>query len=175
MLFHADATHKIWQARFVAILIILLSVGANNATASVLNDLDQLVKVIGHTIDRLESGITLDQPNESDFAEIAGLQLELSALAVGRADLLEEDYYRLALSLIARHFAKYDLASNLLKLELASQKLPAAKHWLLKEIADLDELIASSKKQSLSQLKPSCDYKLILQDLKRIFARSGIR
>lgn len=160
---------------FMVSVCFFMTLTQSCLAASVLRDLNQLELLVSHTIERLESGITLDQQPEPDFSRRAGLQFELSALAAGRPDLLEEDYYHLALSLIARHFAEYDLAHRLLQLELAAQKLDTTRHWLIKEISEIEKLQAATKEQTKSLLLPSRDHKMILQDLKKTLAKAGVR
>jgi len=144
--------------------------------ASVQKDLDHLAGVVESTIWRLESGIELTGQKHEDFMRAVALQYELTALAAGQPQLLEEDYYRLGLSFVARHFAEYQLAKNLLKEELSAQTLRAVREWLTREIADLDLLIKSQNAgQTAAGQKTPRPYREIIEDLKQLLAKSGVR
>jgi hypothetical protein len=157
---------------FVLFVIVL----AAPIHASVQKDLDHLASVVECTIWRLESGIELTGLKHDDFMRAAALQYELTVLAARQPQLLEEDYYRLGLSFIARHFAEYQLAKHLLKQELAAQTMRAVRDWLLKEIADLDTLISSQASvQTAAGQKTPRHYRAIIEDLKQVLAKSRVR
>jgi len=144
--------------------------------ASVQTDLDHLASVVESTIWRLESGIELPGKKHDDFMKTAALQYELTAIAAGHPQLLEEDYYRLGLSFVARHFAEYQLARQLLQQELTAQTLLAVRDWLTREIADLDLLIRNQNPgQIAAGHKIPRHYRAIIEDLKQVLAKSGVR
>ncbi|PKL47345.1 MAG: hypothetical protein CVV42_13515 [Candidatus Riflebacteria bacterium HGW-Riflebacteria-2] len=159
------------------LIFLLLAVAVcAPADASVHRDLDHLAQAIEKAIWRLESGIEFKVQKQADFLSAATLQYELTVLAIGQPQLLEEDYYRLGLSLIARHFSEYQLAKELLQQELAVQTLRAVRDWLLKEIADLDILISGQNPEHhIARRKVSRHYRAIIEDLKQTLARAGIR
>ena len=156
--------------------VLFVIVWAAPIHASVQKDLDHLAGVVESTIWRLESGIELTGQKHEDFMRAVALQYELTALAAGQPQLLEEDYYRLGLSFVARHFAEYQLAKNLLKEELSAQTLRAVREWLTREIADLDLLIKSQNAgQTAAGQKTPRPYREIIEDLKQLLAKSGVR
>ncbi|EKD84197.1 MAG: hypothetical protein ACD_39C00187G0002 [uncultured bacterium] len=176
MNFHVTEQHKIRRFGLMALLTIFLSISSTAFTGSILRDLTCLEQVIEQTIRRLESDIEFDSKSSDDLVSRASLQLELSALAAGRPDLLEEDYYHLALSLIAEHFGEYATACQLLRKEMKAQTLSAARDWLRKEITELENILkVTSQEQASQNLAPERDYQATLLDLKKTLARAGVR
>lgn len=157
-------------------IVFLLSISSIASAGSILRDLDCLELVIEQTIKRLESDIEFDHEPSGDLVSRAGRQLELSALATGRPELLEEDYYNLALSLIAGHFGDYTTACQLLRNELKIQTIDATSRWLRKEISKLEKRIAeTAQPQAQKSRTEDYNYKKILQDLKKTLFRAGVR
>lgn len=155
--------------------VLFVTLATTPVYASVQKDLDHLASVVENTVWRLESGIELTGQQQDDFLRVATLQYELTVLAAGQPQLLEEDYFRLGLSFVARHFAKYKLAKKLLQQELAAQKLRAVRDWLSREIADLDFLIScQSSRQSAAGLQIPRHYQVIIKDLKQTLKKSGV-
>jgi len=165
-----------WHFVLMALLALFLSASSAAFADSILRDLDRLELVIEQTIKRLESDIELDREPSSDLVSRVGRQFELSALAAGRADLLEEDYYNLALSLIAGHFGDYSTACQLLRDEMRLQTFRVAREWMRKEISKLEEMIAAAA-LPMPQGSRVADfyYKEILQDLKKTLIGAGVR
>lgn len=159
----------------VLLFVCFLIATTDSLAASVQDDLSRLELVVTQTISRLESGIELEQQVNPSFPDNIVMQFELSAIATNHPVVLEEDYYNLGLSLIARHFAKPELAKDFLQKELETQTHRAVKSWLHKEITKLELLI---KRQSdASEAKPHepvHNYKDIIKDLQRTLARAGI-
>jgi len=144
--------------------------------ASVQKDLDHLASIVESTIWRLESGIEMPGQKHDDFMKTAAQQYELTAIAAGHPQLLEEDYYRLGLSFVARHFNKYQLAKQLLQQELAAQTIRAVREWFTRELADLELLIQNQNtEQNTAGQKIPRHYRAIIEDLKQLLAKSGIR
>ncbi len=157
-------------------LVLFVMLYAAPVHASVQKNLELLAIVVESTIWRLESGIELPGKNHDDFMRTAALQYEMTAIAAGHPQLLEEDYYRLGLSFVARHFAEYQLARQLLQQELAAQKLRAVRDWLTREIADLALLIRNQNTghTAIGQSIPR-PYQAIIEDLKQTLTKSGVR
>lgn len=159
----------------MVLVVCFLTATIIPAAASVHDDLERLAQVAAHTISRLESGIELELRANSDFSDNIVLQFELSAIALNYPVALEEDYYHLGLSIVAKHFTRLALARSFLQKELDTQKSGVVRAWLQKEITDLELLIKSKTDTTeAKQYEPTHNYREIISDLQRTLAKAGI-
>lgn len=170
-----------WQILLTILLMIFMfAITTYPVKASVHSDLKDLALVIEQAVDRLDSGIELTPVKSDEFLRQASLQFELAALAMNKKQLLEEDFYHLGLSLIARHFLHYDLAAELLQCELAKPDSMFIRDWLRKEIAELQNLERFHKTtknpQSSCKIQPALhrSYQNILNELSLKLRKKGV-
>ncbi len=175
-----QSTQRFLRGQYALIVAMLfvcfLTATTSPVVASVRDDLDRLEQVVAQTINRLESGIELKPRVNSDFSKKARLQFELAALADNQQVVLEEDFFNLGQSLIARHFCNYDSAKGFLQKELDTQKNGVISSWLRKEIAEL-ELLGKKRQDTTESTphEPPCSYREIIKDLQRTLTKAGIR
>lgn len=154
---------------FVKYLLLLLilcccPVGAESIFAQ-LNKLEQAVTI---AVSRLDSGIEQDISGNADFARSAGRHLELALLSLDSGHLLAEDYYHLALYVIARQQANYNLALEVLEFEYKLAEFKALKSWLNKRIFQIKTL-----KNSANQLDRDFSIKSEFSSFRKMLKKNG--
>lgn len=101
---------------------------------SVSDQLNTIEKAVNIAVARIESGLVSDSASGEDFLSMSGRQFELAVLSLSAGHLLEEDYYNLALYMMASHFKEYDAAIKVLEFEEKQNSHRALKKWLRAKI-----------------------------------------
>ncbi len=101
---------------------------------SVSDQLKIIEKAVHIAVSRIESGLVAEPAPGEEFLAMSGRQFELAALSLSAAHLLEEDYYNLALFMMASHFKKYDAAIKVLEYEFKQTSHRGLKKWLSDKI-----------------------------------------
>lgn len=158
------------------LLILIFSLNCHSAPVnaeSIFTQLDKLEHAVEITIGRLDSGLLMDDAVKEDFALMAGRQIEFALISLDAAHLLEEDYYHLALYLLARRYCYYDLAIELLEFEVKMAQIKEVKNWLREKIREVTALKSSSGAVIMSGVNFTISEEFA--SLKRVLRKAGAR
>lgn len=155
------------------IFLLFMVFASPLAAESVLKQVDTLEKAVLLAALRLDSETLITELSEKDFLSQAGRQVEFALINLEAGNLLEEDYYHLALYMIARNSAKLDQALELLQYELKFAELKAVKAWLTEKIREILLL-----KKAIAENRPIWDRFDISKEFsgfKKALLKSGAR
>lgn len=158
------------------LLILILSLSwcsTLSAAESIFAQLDKLENAVEIAIGRLDSGLLMEGRVKEDFALMAGRQIEFALISLDAADLLEEDYYHLALYLLARRYCYYDLAIELLEFEVKMAQIKEVRNWLREKIREVIALKSASGAVNMSGV--DLKIKEEFASLKRVLRKAGAR
>jgi len=155
------------ELKIIFWLLLLCCLSLESAAETVIDQLRIVEKAVVTAVARIESGLLTEQSPGENFQEKCGRQFEFAMLNAAAGHLLEEDYYNLALYMMAAHFKQHLDAIKVLEYELNMARHRPVKKWLSSRIERLREIQKANNQTPAKKFSIVEEFKSLRQSLTR--------